>query len=648
MDRRTWTWLVLLAVLPACASIRVVPATRSESLFASLKDNLIGERTPAPRTLQTLRKYDLERLYTGGDVLETEERLLAQYKVEPAPDILYALAEIAFLAGRKAERHKHEASIIAYYRAAGYSYHYLFAIAKPTETTSGHPEPGWFTPQDSFDPRFRLACELYNQSLGKCLKAATESHHLDPRHVLNLPMPDGGTFKLSVKQIGFVWQPEDFNDLQLCSDFKVEGLANHHRTYGLGVPLIGTRYGTNEDRNSFLPKQLSFPVTAFFRFDGSLDELTKCRCGRLELYDPLRIQAIEVRGLRVPLESDMTTPMAYNLSRSELKGDWLDGFLRPAKVEEQTGIYMLEPYNPSKIPVIFVHGLLSSPLTWAPMFNDLTAELDLRSRYQFWFYFYPTASPYLVSAADLRWRLASLRRQVDPEGTDPNFGRMVLVGHSMGGLVSKLQTVDSGEAFWELTGEKPLDDLSLSAETKDVLREVMYFQANPAIAKVVFLGTPHRGSGLSTSTLGRLGSRLAGMPRQVVSASREVFSSGLAKDWQRSTAGIPNSVDMLRPGSPALEALLKLPRPAATTYHSIIGVTSPYDLAVSRLATGQAGVVGDAIVPFDSAHLEGVASEITVAANPNAHGRRWRKRHVRSTADWRRCSSLLSRRWASV
>jgi pimeloyl-ACP methyl ester carboxylesterase len=616
MPRRTWAsgaiLAGLLAALPSCSTIKVVPATQREALFASFKDNMIGDTTPAPRTMQTLRKYDLEKLY-GEDVDETSARLLQQYKSEPAPDILYALAEISYLVGRKSERRKRPTeSLAAYYRAAGYAYHYLFAIGKPP---TGSTEADWFTPQDSFDPRFRLACELYNQSLGKFIKAATESEQLDPRNVLRIPTPDGDTFQLSVKQIGFVWKPEDFNDLQLCSDYKVEGLANHYRTYGLGVPLIATRYSEQLPSDSYLPRQLSFPVTGFLRFDGNLDDLSRCRCGRLELYDPLRIQAIEVRGVRVPLESDVTTPMAYNLANSELRGNWLEGFLRPQRIEEETGIYMLEPYNPSKIPVLFIHGLLSSPLTWAPMFNDLGAEPDLRQRYQFWFYFYPTSAPYLVSAADLRRRLDKLRQKVDPKCDEANFKRMVLVSHSMGGLIAKLQTVDSGNAFWELTGEQPLDTLPVSDSAKDLLREVLYFQHNPAIAKVVFIGTPHRGSGLSTSPIGRLGSRLAGVPRALLRTGREILTDDLAEDAQWRVLKIPNSVDMLRPGSPALDALLRLPRPRETTYYSIVGVSGKCDMPLQRIVGYQYGVVGDGVVPYESAHIGNVESELIVPAN---------------------------------
>ena len=38
----------------------------------------------------------------------------------------------------------------------------------------------------------------------------------------------------------------------------------------------------------------------------------------LELYDPLSNDETLVAGQRVPLESDLTTPLAYFLSKSEM------------------------------------------------------------------------------------------------------------------------------------------------------------------------------------------------------------------------------------------------------------------------------------------------------------------------------------------
>src|SRR5205814_6694120 len=165
-------------------------------------------------------------------------------------------------------------------------------------------------------------------------------------------------------------------------------------------------------------------VTAFFRFEGGLDDLFARRTGRLELYNPLTVQSVDVRGHTVPLETDLTTPLAYYLAKSGLQNIEYQLFVSPDKIGDRAGIRMLEPYQPGKIPVLLVHGLLSSPATWAPLFNDLQADPQLRERFQFWVYSYPTADPYLTTAADLRRALTELRDKLDPRGRDAAMDQM--------------------------------------------------------------------------------------------------------------------------------------------------------------------------------------------------------------------------------
>ena len=117
---------------------------------------------------------------------------------------------------------------------------------------------------------------------------------------------------------------------------------------------------------------------------------------------------------------------------------------------------MLEPYQPGKIPVLMIHGLWSSPITWMEMFNDLRGDPDLRSQYQFWFYLYPTGQPFWRSATQLREDLADVRKTVDPTRHEAALDQMVLVGHSMGGLVANMQIVNSRDDFWHIVSDKPI------------------------------------------------------------------------------------------------------------------------------------------------------------------------------------------------
>jgi pimeloyl-ACP methyl ester carboxylesterase len=608
--RAAWLGLVyaglLLASTPGCSGIRV---DRSRSVdpfpgwhFTSLRAG--GDLSP--RTRQTLRQWDLEQVYAERptDAAARLHQLVCQ---DPQPDLVFALAEIHFSLGRAAERHDPSVAAAGYYLCAGYAYHYLF------DPRTGLAAAADGDPAAVFDPRFRLACDLYNAGLARCIATAQRAGHLDPRRELHIPTGDGRHVVLSVSHAGFAWKDEEFGPLLFCDDYEVQGLANHYRTYGLGVPLIATR-SPAAPPSRYFPPTASFAVTAFFRFDGGLADLGSQRCGRLELYNPLVAQSVAVAGRQVPLETDLTTPLAYFLAQSNLDEIGLKGFVYADRIRGRTGVHMLAPYQPGKVPVVLVHGLLSSPLTWAPVFNDLQADPVLRERCQFWYYFYPTGEPYLVAAANLRAELERMRHDLDPDGKDPALGRMVFVGHSMGGLVSKLLTVDGGDDFWRLVSSEPLDRLKLKDQSRQELRDTFYFQRESCVKRVVFLGTPHHGSRLSPTSLGRLADRLVHLPQDLMDAAQDAAAENpdLAKVLQQRP--LPTSVDLLAPGAPALEVLAARPRPPDVHYHSIIGKLPPKDTPIETWLSGDKEP-GDGVVPYTSAHLTGTDSELVVPAD---------------------------------
>jgi pimeloyl-ACP methyl ester carboxylesterase len=305
------------------------------------------------------------------------------------------------------------------------------------------------------------------------------------------------------------------------------------------------------------------------------------------------------------------------LAHSDLRGLEYTGFLHADRLRGKTGIQMLQPYRPDKIPVVMVHGLLSSPLTWTPMYNDLIADPAIRDRYQFWAYFYPTGEPYLVTAADLRKQLAQLRADLDPRGENPSLGRMVVLGHSMGGLIAHLLTVDSGTDFWhEISPDRPFESLALRPQTREALRPVFFFEKDPNIKRVVFLGTPHHGSRLSPSFLGRAAAGLVQMPRALLTEAADLVREDPDLPPKLRAGHIPTSVELLKPEEPALELLAAKPRPEPVRYHSVIGLVQPSRLGVEGLLTGfLEPEPGDGVVPVKSAHLEGVDSEVVVPAD---------------------------------
>ncbi len=304
-----------------------------------------------------------------------------------------------------------------------------------------------------------------------------------------------------------------------------------------------------------------------------------CRGPQLELCDPLEINDTRVGRMLVPLESDLTTPLAYFLSKVPLESIATTGLLKPEQLLMQrpgeptmvSGLYMVQPYEPGKIPVLMVHGLWSSPMTWMEMFNDLRSSPDIRRNYQFWFYLYPTGQPFWVSAAQLRHDLAEMRQTVDPQHREAALDQMVLVGHSMGGLISRMQTLESGEDYWKLASRIPWAKVKGPTDVREKLGDVFYFHANPSIRRVVTIATPFAGSNFSNETTQYLLGKLIRLPSTIVSAKKELFSDNPEMLFAGSVLNIENSIDALSPTSPILAQMQHSPRPPWVRYNNIIG-----------------------------------------------------------------------------
>src|SRR4029434_8188457 len=131
------------------------------------------------------------------------------------------------------------------------------------------------------------------------------------------------------------------------------------------------------------------------------------------------------------------------------------------------------PYRPGLIPAVFVHGTASSIVRWAEMYNRLLADPDIRTRYQFWFFQYDSGNPIALSALRLREALTAAVARLDPEGKDPAVRRMVLIGHSQGGLLVKMQAISSGDRFWNGVSAMPLERLVLTDKTRDLFKSAL-------------------------------------------------------------------------------------------------------------------------------------------------------------------------------
>ena len=152
----------------------------------------------------------------------------------------------------------------------------------------------------------------------------------------------------------------------------------------------------------------------------------------------------------MPLEAEPTAALAATLAESRFWNSELQVFLGNAiGVRRASALVGLRPYKSGRIPVVFVHGTASSPARWADMVNDLLADSRLRDRYAFWFFSYDSGNPDRVLGLAAPRRARAGRRSRRPERRAIPCARdMVVLGHSQGGLLTKLTAIDSGDIFW--------------------------------------------------------------------------------------------------------------------------------------------------------------------------------------------------------
>jgi pimeloyl-ACP methyl ester carboxylesterase len=545
------------------------------------------------RTNSVLRRFALEEAYqkNPAECLESLQRLLDS---EIDGEIVYSVSEMAYILGKRAEKKNNEALALDMYGVAvSNAYMYLFA--------------GQFDQvRNPYDPQFRGACDLYNESLEASLRLVNAKGQLRPGKSYQVTTGKQ-TYEVATIARGN-WRNEDFERFEFVSNFQLDGLAGTGTTYGLGVPLIAVRKAGNPDdpREKYYPEGLSFPVTALLRVvkPGTMHHCV------LELHDPLAARDLQLAERLVPLQSDLSTALAYFLDSPQFreKDQATLGLLNPQKTQNLRGIFMLEPFDPNRIPVLMVHGLWSSPVTWMPMFNDLRSFPELRKNYQFWFYHYPTGQPFWLSATQFREDLQKLRSELDPDHRYPALDQTVLVGHSMGGLVSRLQTIDSTDQFWKILSEEPFDSVKGEPELIERLRQAAFFGPNESIRRVVTIGTPHRGSDYANDTTRWLSRQIIKLPTMMVSTGQALIKEnpGLFRNAELLISS--TSIDSLSPDSPVFPAMLRAPRAPWVTYHNIVGMTPTRKLFRESEATG------DGVVSFESAHMDDVASEIVVAS----------------------------------
>jgi len=494
---------------------------------------------------------------------------------------LFSLAELSFHYAERGGGKPH------YLASAVYAYAYLF----PKNP-------------DAFDPRLRDATDLYNQALTQAFKSADGEHVEIAAGTFALPF---GQIEVGFDERQLLWGTRRLHDFSPAAEVEVIGFRNRYRQPGIGAALAAAteRIDPNEPVESFVVgPHVRVPVTALLRLPDPSDQvLRESLTAELELHPSTDEESVDIGGRSVPLEQEPTAALALALNEGRPWATELGRFLGEVSGTQliPTRLGGLEPHRHGQIPIVFVHGTASNFSVWANMINDLDNDPVIRQHFEYWFLTYDSGQPILYSASQLRLALTATVSAFQATDPDPCLDKMVVVGHSQGGLLTKLTAIHSGDLFWPNWSRVPVEQANLSDQTRAMAKEVMFVEPLPFVRRVIFIATPQRGSYLASAAIvRRLAERLISLPASLASAGASFLRTDVAS--QAGLQRLPTSIDNMSPGHPFIVTIAKIPVDPRIAANSIIGVTDP-----GNLETG-----GDGVVKYKSAHIESAESELVV------------------------------------
>ncbi len=583
----------LICLLSACATPIGVSYVDRRVAYQSLTSNVLSTEKISSFSARELINFNLYQEFEDNPQ-KALSNLHSGLAAKGDEDRLFALAELSFF-------HAENSGDRSYYLAAAV---YAYAFVLPGQRG---------TPPRGIDPRLRWAVDLYNQSLTQAAKSEEGGYAI----------PMGGTFKLPFGELtvafnerDLIWSGFRMKDFVPAADLEVRGLRNRYRTPGIGAALAASLEpleSTAGKLSSRIPPRLKIPVTAFLRLDDPRAALASGKLhGELEFYTQDSARTLKIAGVDVPIEYETTSALALTLEGAPVWDFEIAGFrsgdfaIGDASLRE--GLFMLHPHKTGRMPVVLVHGTASSPARWAELVNELENDPRFWEKYEIWLFMYNTGNPIAYSAMLLRDVLIKVVKELDPEGNDPRLRQLVVIGHSQGGLLTKMTVIDSGTRLWPFS--VPPEELDIDAETRELLTNALLIKPLPFVRRVVFIATPHRGSYQALGILGGFASWLVNLPGHFTKLSLDLLTLQHKGFILGPMSGVPTSIDNMNPNNRFIQALSAIPIADGVVANSIVGVESG----------GPPAEGGDGVVKYSSAHIDGVESEKIVHSAHSMQG----------------------------
>lgn len=606
--------LCAAALLAGCAGVKVGSISPAEYLAQRRGDVLTTGRlsTSAEEVLRVIGS-DAELCGKDGpacrNALADSPGLSDEQRLSALSEVWLQVAIAADKSGRATQPGSaaDTTAIEAWLESARHAYAYLFFTARK--------------PRDrAFEDRQTQVRDYYNYAVQQAItglyRGARRTAAAQPR------VPRVGDWRIEADVSG-LRLPADAplpDELIPAASLTFSGLRNTYRRDGFGAELVAAdsqrtdekapAFDTADPRPPY--REMPFPaVTALLLFDGgNLAEVLATRRLRIAAYDPYRTANVQLAGQEVPLAANFTSGYGLWLARSDFALQALRSLFGGRDGLTQPRIYLMQPYDPERRTVIMLHGLASSPEAWINVANEVLGDETLRRRYQIWQVYYPTNAPLPLNNFAIREAVTQTLQHFDPTGQAPASKDITLIGHSMGGVLSRLMVSSSQDKLWDaLLASYPMQGAQ-QRRIEEKLAPYLRFEPLPQVSDAIFIASPHRGTDFANNRISRWVANLITLPVAMLGQLSDISRELIRIAPGRQDAGplrIPNSIDNLSDRDPFVRLSSGLPMNPRVRFHSIIGNDTP--------GLAQA-LSSDGIVPYASAHLDGAASELVI---PSAH-----------------------------
>ncbi|MCW1922985.1 hypothetical protein OKA05_10515 [Luteolibacter arcticus] len=397
---------------------------------------------------------------------------------------------------------------------------------------------------------------------------------------------------------------QDLDAILPASRVSTKNVGQRHTEAGLGVPVVGWKKTAEEGEPRWEfepPTGVPLNLTAVLRFSNNESPEWSFRYP-----GKAKMEAVGSRPMK--LAADWSAPSALYWQMSDLDDFDLEKVFLPSRFSEETELYVASPYDPKRIPLIMVHGLNSSPGAFKMLYNELNREPWFRENYQVWFFSYPTGTNWTYNAAKFRFAMKLADRYARKQGPVDRWEKMVVIGHSMGGVITQASLKKPGNRIYNAFEDRPLEQLTSNEKTRAAVKSMTMYDPVDTPDRVIFMAAPHRGSPLADRFFSTWMRKLIRLPKtmtvDLVDFTLNDFASVMTKG-ETSSKGWFTSIGSLSPSYPPYAALDGVPFRNGVKIHSVIGDRGKGDTPDSS----------DGIVPYWSSHLDKVESECIVPAN---------------------------------